>query len=130
MKAAKAAPDVEAYIEAQEPVLQPMLHQIRDLIRKVAPDAAELISYHIPCYRLEGMLVGFGTHKKGCSFYCMSTTILTEYAAALEGFDFENSTLHLPVNKKLPMITLKKIIRQRMQMNREKTLAKKHIKNR
>lgn len=128
MKSSKAAPDVTAYILAQEEAFQPMLQELRKLIRSTAPDADELISYHIPCYKMHGMLVGFGTYKKGCSFYCMSTTILDEYAAQLKEYDYESSTLHIPLGKKIPVTTLKKIIQQKMRMNLEKKLAKKHIK--
>ena len=130
MKSTQAAPDVDSYILAQEEQFQPMLHEIRSLIRTTVPEAAELISYHIPCYKLEGMLVGFGTYKKGCSFYCMSTTILGEYAANLKEYSFEGSTLHLPYGKKIPATVLKKMIRQRKRMNQEKALAKKHAKTR
>ncbi len=127
MKSFKAA-TVDEYIAHQDEAFQPMLNQIRALIRANAPKAEEVISYQIPCYKLNGMLVGFGTHKKGCSFYTMSTTILKEYADSLEGFDFAGSTLHLPLTKKIPVTALKKIIKQRMYMNEIKAMIKKNKK--
>ena len=128
MKSSTAAPDVATYIASQDETLQPMLQELRKLIRSTAPEAVECISYHIPCYKLHGMLVGFGTYKKGCSFYCMSTTLLSGYSAELKNYSYEASTLLIPYGKKIPAATLKKIILQKMKMNHEKMLAKKHIK--
>lgn len=123
------AENVDAYIAAQEENFRSMLTEIRRIIRSTAPKAEEVISYHIPCYKLNGMLVGFGTHKKGCSFYTMSTTILREFAPLLQDFSFVGSTLHLPLTKKLPAAALRKIIRQRMWMNEIRAMAKKTIKS-
>ena len=60
---------IDDYIARQSPDCRPMLKQIRSIIRSVVPGAEELTSYMIPCYKQQGMLVGFGVHKNGCSFY-------------------------------------------------------------
>ncbi|MFT3909046.1 MAG: DUF1801 domain-containing protein [Ferruginibacter sp.] len=59
---------VDDYISCQPDEFKEMLEQIRSLIHVLAPAAEEKISYQVPCYKYHGMLVGFGTHKKGCSF--------------------------------------------------------------
>ncbi|HEY5471348.1 MAG TPA: DUF1801 domain-containing protein [Bacteroidales bacterium] len=37
--------------------IQQLLEDVRETIRKVAPDANEVISYSMPGYKLNGMLV-------------------------------------------------------------------------
>ncbi|MES2003392.1 MAG: DUF1801 domain-containing protein [Bacteroidota bacterium] len=124
------AKNVDDYIAEQPVDHREILESIRHLVLSVAKDAEEVISYRLPCYKLNGMLVGFGTHKKGCSFYTMSTTILGEHADELTGFHYEGSTLHLPLGQKLPVTLLKKLIRKRMQMNQEKAMRKQHAQKR
>ncbi len=116
--------NVDQYIAMQPVASQPRLKEIRSLIRSAAPMAEEVISYMIPCYKLHGMLVGFGNHKKGSSFYTMSTTILKEHEKELKGFDYSGSTLHIRTDQKLPVPLLEKIIKKRISHNTKKAKLK------
>ncbi len=117
--------NVDQYIAVQPVASQARLKEIRSLIRSTAPAAEEVISYLIPCYKLHGMLVGFGIHKKGSSFYTMSTTILKEHDKELKEYDYSGSTLHIRDNQKLPVSLLKKLIKERIQHNTKRLKLKK-----
>jgi len=119
---------VDDYIRHQDTHLQPMLEQIRCLIRSVIPAAEECISYMIPCYRHHGMLVGFGTHKKGCSFYTMNPTLLRTYTEVLKNITYTGSTIHFDPAKKLPLALIKKITKHRIRENEERAWLKKQSK--
>ena len=44
------------------------LEKLRKTIRAAAPQAEECISYQMPAFRLNGMLVGFGATANHCAF--------------------------------------------------------------
>jgi uncharacterized protein YdhG (YjbR/CyaY superfamily) len=119
------AKSVDAYIAAQDVDKLGMLNSIRSLIRSMIPDAEELISYQIPCYKHFGLVVGFGANKAGCSFYTMSTTILKEYSNELKEYKYSGSTLHINRDQKLPQSVLKKIIKQRYRHNEKREADRK-----
>ncbi len=127
-KGAETYKGVDDYIATQETSLQPMLEKIRATIQSVVPDAEECISYMIPCYKYEGMLVGFGTHKKGCSFYTMNPVILRSYTEELRDLKYTGSTIHFDPKKNLPVALIKKITRHRIKENEERAILKKDLK--
>ncbi len=124
----QASKNVDAYIAGKPAELTATLEQLRAIIRAAVPNAEEVISYMIPCYKLQGMLVGFGVHKKGCSFYTMNPKILSRYAEELKGFEYTGSTLHLDPKKKVPVALLKKIIKARIKENEDMTALKRDLK--
>lgn len=129
MKAAKAK-NVDDYINSRSAELIPMLVQIRDIIRAVAPQAEEAVSYGVACYRHHGMFIGFGVHKGGCSLYAMNTTILGEFKDEIreKGIKVSGSTIHFDPQKKLPVALLKKLVKARMKQNEERAALKKIAK--
>ena len=120
--------EVDDYIAGKPPALGPMLKQIRSIIQSVVPGAEEVISYMIPCYKHFGMLVGFGVHKKGCSFYTMNPKLLPAFSKELTGFKYTGSTIHFDPKKPLPVALIKKIIKQRIKENEEMADLKKLAK--
>ena len=54
----RAAPrDIDDYISGFAPEVQRVLQRIRSTVRKAAPTAEETISYQIPAFALNGVLV-------------------------------------------------------------------------
>ena len=118
---------VDDYIANQRAELIPMLMQIRGIIRSVAPEAEEVVSYRVPCYKHYGMFIGFGAHKSGCSLYAMNTHILSEFSSELKDLKHSGSTIHFDVKKKLPVALVKKLVKARMKQNEEKAVMKKKV---
>jgi len=56
-------------------VTQILLQKVREVIRSVAPDAVEAISYGIPTYKLHGNLVHFAGYAHHIGFYPGSEAI-------------------------------------------------------
>jgi len=122
-------PTVDSYIASEPAAIRTMLEEIRGIIKSVVPEETEeIISYMVPCYKYNGMLVGFGARKDGCSFYAMSTTILGEFEKELKGLKYNGTTIHFDVGKKLPAALIKKITKQRIKYNTEKALLKQQLK--
>ena len=121
--------NVDKYIAMQAAELRPMLEQIRRIIKSAIPQAEEVISYHIPSYKYHGMLVGFGTHKNGCSFYAMDAKILNSFSEDLKNYTYAVSTIHFDSDKKLPVALINKIIGHRIIENENRAKKKGRAKN-
>ena len=65
----KIVKTVDDYIAGFEPAIQQRLAQLRQTIKKAAPDAEELIAYMMPAYKLNGPLVYFAGYKNHIGFY-------------------------------------------------------------
>ncbi|KAA2239442.1 DUF1801 domain-containing protein [Chitinophaga agrisoli] len=114
---AVAPRSVDEYIAQQPPAFQPQLEKLRAIIRSVAPDAEEGISYQVPCFRHHYMLVGIGVNKKYCSLYVMSPSLVKAMKGELEKVQVSGATLHFLPDQALPTALIKKIVKARMQEN-------------
>lgn len=65
-----AAADVDAYLMGLPEEIRATLVEVRRLVRTIAPDAAESISYGMPTYKVGGRpLIYFGAAKKHWALY-------------------------------------------------------------
>jgi uncharacterized protein YdhG (YjbR/CyaY superfamily) len=104
------------------------LEKLRQLIRDTAPMAEEVISYGIPAFKYEGMLVGFGAARNHCGFYVMSPATMIAFQKELEGYDTATATVRFPADKPLPAALIKKLVKARVKENEALTAAKKKKK--
>lgn len=104
------------------------LEKLRQLIRDIAPMAEEVISYGIPAFKYEGMLVGFGAARNHCGFYVMSPATMEAFQQELEGYDTATATIRFPVDKPLPAALIKKLVKARIKENEVLAAAKKKKK--
>ena len=65
----KLASSVEEYIADFPIEVQQLLNQLRKTIKAAAPKADEVISYGMPGYKYNGMLVYFAGYKNHIGFY-------------------------------------------------------------
>lgn len=61
--------NVDQYISEFPPDVRERLELIRSIIKKQAPQAEEKISYNMPYYKLNGMLVSFAAWKNHIALY-------------------------------------------------------------
>jgi len=118
MKAAsKPAPkNVDAYIAAAPPAVQPMLHQLRKVIRSAAPAAVEKIGYGMPFYSYHGRLVYFALHSKHIGLYPVGPA-RDRYGDELKPYLAEKSTLRFPIDQALPIPLIRKVMRALVEQN-------------
>ncbi len=113
----KAAKDVDSYIAAAPKDVQGKLKQLRKAIRDTAPMAVERISYGMPYYEHNGIVVAFAHYKNHIGLYPVSTELnkeLKPYAAA-------KATARFPLDQQLPIGLIKKVVKARMKQNEAKT---------
>jgi uncharacterized protein YdhG (YjbR/CyaY superfamily) len=125
MNARAAYKDVDAYLADVKPEFRPALNHLRALIRELAPDALEVISYGVPCYKLDGPLVSFGAAAKHCAFYGMSPKVLAAFAGELTDFSTSPGTVRFTPEHPMPDQVLRAIITTRIAENAAAKAAKK-----
>ena len=108
--------DVDAFIAATPKSTQSKLKALRALIRKTAPAAAERISYGMPYYHYKGRLAYFNLWKEHIGLY-LPTPIIEEHQRELAAYETTKATIRFPLDKKLPVALIKKLIKARMKKN-------------
>jgi uncharacterized protein YdhG (YjbR/CyaY superfamily) len=92
---------------------------MREVIRSVVPkEATEVISYDIPMFKYNGMLVGYAAFKDHCSLFPTGSGV-ERFAKELKGYSTNKGTIRFAADSPLPDALLKKIVRARVKENRE-----------
>jgi len=108
--------DVDAYISTAPKESQTKLNQLRSIIKKSAPQAVEKISYGMPYYAYKGRLAYFSAWKTHIGLYIPSPTI-AEHQSELAGYETTKATIRLPLDQKLPVSLIQKLIKARAKTN-------------
>lgn len=120
MKSGKVAKSVDEYIAGTPEPAQSTLKHIRKVIKSVVPkETTEVISYGIPMFKFNGMLVGYAAFAKHCSLFPTGSGVIEKFAKELKGYKTARGTIQFPSDKPLPDLLVKKIVKQRVKENRE-----------
>ena len=116
-------PDVTKYIKSAPKDQQPLLDELRAMIRKALPRAAEEMSPSgFAVYTHNGEWVaGFATRKKCPMFYCMRAGVLDRHDDTLGKLRSGRSCIDFRETKDLSFDDLRKIARKIL-ANAKKTL--------
>jgi uncharacterized protein YdhG (YjbR/CyaY superfamily) len=95
------------------------LQKLRKTIKAAAPRAEECISYQLPAYRLNGMLVAFGATANHCAFYPMSASTVAAYKEELKDYDTSKGTIRFQPDSPLPASLVRKLVKARIAENAE-----------
>ena len=123
MTTARATPkSVDEYIAGFPPDVQSILQRMRATVRKAAPQATEGISYAIPCFKLNGVLVYFAAFKHHIGFYppVKGDRALEKAVAEYAG---EKGNLRFPLDRPIPYALVERIVELRVRQNLAKAAA-------
>jgi uncharacterized protein YdhG (YjbR/CyaY superfamily) len=142
---------VDEYIAAQPVPARSVLERVRATIRKALPGATEGISYQIPIYKLDGLMVlyfaGFQHHY---SIYPATARVVGALEKELAGLLHSKATIHFSFVDAIPtkLITriaklraaeaaelkmaraAKRAVSRKAKPDRRRTLAKRRAKKR
>lgn len=105
---------VDGYIEAQPPVAQPVLKQVRAIVCGAIPQAEEVISYKIPAYKLQGeVVIYFAGWKKHFSLYPATKTVLQAFKKELAAREVNQSTIRFALSDPVPEKLIARIVKFR-----------------
>jgi len=93
------------------------LHIIRQIIKDIAPEAIESISYGMPAYKINKKpLVYFGGFAKHIGFYATPTGH-EKFKKQLSVYKQGKGSVQFPLDQQLPVALIKNIIKFRLKIN-------------
>ncbi|HEV2976785.1 MAG TPA: DUF1801 domain-containing protein [Casimicrobiaceae bacterium] len=120
MTAERKPPTIDDYLKSVREDRRRALEDLRAKIRSIVPDAEECISYRIPAFRLNGVVVaGFCATTKGCSYFPFSGSTLKTLARDLSRYDQTKGSLHFSSDEPLPTALVRKLIKVRVAETKE-----------
>jgi len=87
----------------------------------------EVISYGMPAYKANGVLVYFAANKQHIGFYPTASPIVV-FKDELTNYKTSKGTIQFPIKSGIPAALVKKIVEYRVQEDEMKALAKKSKK--
>lgn len=115
-----ATTGIDQYIAAFPATTQALLQQVRETIQKAAPGAQECINYGIPTFKLNGNLVHFAGYKNHIGFYPGAGGIAA-FAKDISGYKSAKGSVQFPIDKKMPLALITRIVKFRVKQNLAKT---------
>ena len=125
MKRGATAPaTIDEYIAGFPAYVQKSLQALRTTIRKAAPNAVEAIKYGIPTFVQGENLVHFGGYKAHVGFYPTPSGIAA-FKQDLSAYDGAKGSVQFPLDKRLPLSLITRIVRFRVKEVQQKAAKKK-----
>lgn len=108
---------IDEYLAALTEDKRAALEKLRKTIKAAAPRAEECISYQLPAFRQNGMLVAFGATPNHCAFYLMSSSTVEAHQEELKNYETSKGTIRFPADKPLPAALVRKLVKARIAEN-------------
>jgi uncharacterized protein YdhG (YjbR/CyaY superfamily) len=119
--------DIDGYVSQFSPDVRAVLRDVREAIRRAAPEAEETISYQMPAFRQHGILVYFAAWKKHIGL-CppVSGDDAVERAAAR--YAGPKGNLQFPLDEPMPLTLIERIVKLRVKQDAAKAAARRKKK--
>jgi uncharacterized protein YdhG (YjbR/CyaY superfamily) len=111
--------EIDIYIEQFPAAAQKQLKNIRAIIKTAAPNAEEVISYKMPAYQLNGMLVYFAGYKAHIGFYPTASAI-QHFLPKIQDYKHSKGAVQFPIDKPLPKALIEEIVAFRIKETNSK----------
>jgi uncharacterized protein YdhG (YjbR/CyaY superfamily) len=109
---------VEEYILAAPPEAREMLHELRAILRSVAPNAKETLKWGSPVFEEKRILFAYSAYKSHLNFMPTHSSI-EPFKAELSAYTTGKDTIQFPYDQPLPKALIKKIAAYRARDVRE-----------
>ena len=107
---------VEQYFSTLSEPAKTKMEQMRETIKKAAPEAEEVISYNIPAFRSNGMLVWYAAFAHHIGLYPRVSGI-EAFKKELAGYKSAKGSVQFPMDQPLPVGLIRKIVKYRVKEN-------------
>ena len=105
--------NIDQYIAEFPKDIGERMEILRDTILKAAPGSEEVISYNMPAFKLNKVLVYFAAYKNHIGFYPTPNPIKA-FEKVLAKYEFSKGAIQFPHNQNLPITLIKKIVKFRV----------------
>lgn len=104
---------IDEYHAAQPANSQEMLEHLRRAVKQAAPMSTETISYGMPAFRQNKILVYYAINKEHIGFYPTPSPIIY-FKKELKKYKTSKGAIQFPIDKPLPLTLIKKIVKFRL----------------
>lgn len=118
---------IDEYILQFPQQVQEILFLIKNTVKESAPNAKEKISYGMPTFVLDGNLVHFAAYKNHIGFYPTPSGI-NHFNKELSKYKTSKGAVQFPIGEPIPYDLISRIVKFRVEENKEKAEAKKRKK--
>jgi uncharacterized protein YdhG (YjbR/CyaY superfamily) len=120
MKKNKAPTNIDEYLATVSDEQRGALQKLRKQIRSAAPKAEECISYQVPSFKQNGLLVSFAAFKDHCSFFPGAAPI-EAHKDELQKFKLSKGTIRFKPDKPIPATLIRTMVKERIEQNEKRT---------
>jgi uncharacterized protein YdhG (YjbR/CyaY superfamily) len=110
---ARAKTVIDAYIAAAPAAARSPLKAIRDMARRAAPEAEEIMSYRMPAFRQGRILINFAAFKAHIGVF-PPVRGDAKLERALKPWMGPKGNLQLPLGEPLPLDLLERVVKLRL----------------
>ncbi|HEV2134225.1 MAG TPA: DUF1801 domain-containing protein [Terracidiphilus sp.] len=89
---------------------------LRQAIRQAAPQAEEAISYNMPAFKWNGILIWYAAFKNHIGLYPKASAIVA-FKDQLAPYKTSKGAIRFPLEKPLPLNLVKQIVKFRIKEN-------------
>jgi uncharacterized protein YdhG (YjbR/CyaY superfamily) len=116
--------NVDDYIAGFPPEKRVILEKVRATIRGAAPDASEVISYRMPTFMQDGVLIHFAAFKSHIGLY-PPVSGDADLEEALAPYAGEKGNLRFLLDRPIPYDLIERIVKLRARQNLARTRARR-----
>ena len=118
------ANNTDEYLAGFSGETRKQLEEIRAIIKTAAPEAKEVISYGMPAFKMNSVIVYFAGYANHIGFYPTGTGIAA-FQNEISGYKNSKGAVQFPIDKPLPKELITKMVHFKIEEDRAKALAKK-----
>ena len=109
----KVPSTIDQYILLYSEDVQIKLNDLRNLVRKLVPQADEAIRYGIPTFRFNGNLLHFAAYKNHIGFY-PTPAVITAFKSELRSYKQSKGAVQFPIDRPLPLELIESMVKYRI----------------
>jgi uncharacterized protein YdhG (YjbR/CyaY superfamily) len=110
--------NIDEYINAAPPYAQAHLREIRSILKKVSPNAIEMLKWGSPVFIEKRILYSFSAHKEHINFMPTGPS-LAPFMKELSEYTTGKDTIQFPYDQPIPSKLIQKIAEYRVKDVRE-----------
>jgi uncharacterized protein YdhG (YjbR/CyaY superfamily) len=111
--------NIDDYVDRFPKHVRQLLQKMRRTIQAAAPQAKETISYRMPAFTLDRILVYFAAHRSHIGFYPGAGAIAA-FRKQLSAYKGAKGSVQFPFAEPLPLTLVRRIVKFRVKQNLSK----------
>lgn len=116
---------IDEYIALFPPKTQKILQQVRETIHNAVPNAKEVISYKMPAFKQNNVLVYFAGYAKHIGFYPTGSGI-EAFQHEFDDYKWSKGAVQFPIDKPMPLDLITRITKFKAERDLQKAAEKKN----